>query len=425
MAKGLTVKALETLKPGAARREIPDGIVHGLYFVMQPSGAASWAVRYRRAGASRKLTLGTYPAIDLKNARELASAALVAVARGDDPAAEKKQAKRAIVAMRPSHDLIENVCATYIERQAKPNTREASWREVERILKREIAGAWAGRRLGDISRADIHVLLDGIVDRGAPVLANRTLAAFRRVCNWAIGRGIIEASPCDRVKAPFIEQTRDRVLSDDEIRLAWQAFESAGWPFGNIAQLLLLTGARRDEVGQMTWGEVDLAAKTWTITKERSKNGQSHELPISDAAMRIIESLPHVGDGKGLIFTTNGKTPASGYSRAKLNFDKAILQGMREASSYPDGITPPERWTLHDLRRTAASGMAGLGIAPHVVEAVLNHKSGTIKGVAAVYNRYNYSAEKRAALEAWARALDAIVTGKSTGNVVELPMARA
>jgi integrase len=425
MAKALTVKALETLKPGPARREIPDGIVHGLYFVMQPSGAASWAVRYRYQGASRKLTIGGYPAIDLKNARELAGAALVAVARGDDPAAEKKEAKRTSAAVRPSHDLIENVCSTYIERQAKPNTREASWREVERILKCEIVRSWEGRRLGEITRADIHALLDQIIDRPAPILANRTLAAFRRVCNWAIGRGIIEASPCDRVKAPIMEQSRDRILSDDEIRFAWQAFEGAAWPFGPIAQVLLLTGARRDEVGQMTWAEVDLAGKTWTIAKERSKNGQSHEIPLSDAAARIIESLPRIGNGNGYVFTTNGKTPVSGYSRAKLNFDKAILEAMREVSSYPNGVTPPERWTIHDLRRTAASGMAGLGIAPHVVEAVLNHKSGTIKGVAAVYNRYSYSAEKRAALEAWARALDAIVTGKPAGNVVELASARA
>ena len=159
MAKALTVKALETLKPGPARREIPDGIVHGLYFVMQPSGAASWAVRYRYQSASRKLTIGGYPAIDLKNARELAGAALVAVARGEDPAAEKKEAKRTSAAVRPSHDLIENVCATYIERQAKPNTREASWREVERILKCEIIRPWEGRRLGEITRADIHACL--------------------------------------------------------------------------------------------------------------------------------------------------------------------------------------------------------------------------------------------------------------------------
>ena len=177
----------------------------GLYFVLQPSGAKSWAVRYRHRGASRKLTLGAYPAIPLDKARELARERLLEASRGADPAAAKREAKRARPAPQPTHDLIENVCASYIQRQAKPNTREASWREVERILKREIIGAWAGRRLGEITRADVHDLLDKIVDRPAPILANRVLAAFRRVCNWAISRGVIESSPCDRVKVPIVE----------------------------------------------------------------------------------------------------------------------------------------------------------------------------------------------------------------------------
>ncbi|WP_159727589.1 site-specific integrase [Methylosinus sp. Ce-a6] len=441
MAKALTIAAIEKTKPEAVRREIPDGLVRGLYLVMQPSGARSWAVRYRFLGQSRKLTLGTYPAIDLKAARELASAALVTAARGEDPAGQKKEAKRQAAAARPAHDLLENVCAAYIKRQAKPNTREASWREVERILKREIAyveekedgtveksGPWLGRRLGDITRADINALLDEIVDRPAPILANRTLAAFRRVCNWAIGRGIIETSPCDRVKAPVVEISRDRVLTDDELRLAWGAFESAGWPFGQIGKLLLLTGARRDEVGAMTWGEVDLAGKLWTLPKERAKNGAAHEIPLSDAAVAILKSLPKIEGGKGTpgyIFTTTGTTPVSGYSRAKNQFDAAILEAMQKVAANSEKVTPPERWTLHDLRRTADTGMAGLGIPPHVVEAVLNHRSGIIKGVARTYNRYSYSAEKRQALDAWARRVEAIVAGKPAGNVVELAKARA
>jgi integrase len=386
-------------------------------------------VRYRHQGAPRKLTLGSYPTIPLDKARELARERLLEANRGADPAAKKQEAKRARPAPQPTHDLIESVCAAYVERQAKPNTREASWREVERILKREIVGAWEGRRLGEITRADIHNLLDQIVDRPAPILANRTLAAFRRVCNWAIGRGIIEASPCDRVKAPIVETSRDRVLSDDEIRLAWKAFDKIGWPFGPLVKLLLLTGARRDEIGQGTWAEIDLKARTWTIAKERSKNGLAHEIPLSDAALEILQFLPRVAGSKGYVFTTNGETPVSGFSRAKEQIDRAMIEALRAAAQErgddPDKVETPERWTLHDLRRTAASGMAGLGIAPHVVEAVLNHKSGTIKGVAAVYNRYSYSDEKRAALDAWARRLDVIVTAKPAGNVVDLASKRA
>jgi len=429
MAKDLTFKALESLKPGAARREVPDGHTRGLFYVLQPTGAASWAYRYRFAGKPKKLTIGTYPAIDIKAARELASEAAKAIARGDDPAARKQAAKvTARASANETRDLVDGVVETFIERYAKKQTREGSWRETERILNKEIIGAWRGRRLSAIGRADVHDLLDKIVDRGAPIAANRTLAAFRRMCGWAVERGIIDASPCEKVKAPAGEKSRDRVLSDDELRLAWGAFNSTGWPFGPLAQLLVLTGARLREVGEMRWQEVDVAAKTWTIPKERAKNGVAHEIPLSSAAVQILESLPRIDGGKaapGFVFTTTGKTAVSGFSRAKEQFDAAVLDALRKAATDPTKITAPEHWTLHDLRRTAASGMAGLGIAPHVVEAVLNHKSGTIKGVAAVYNRYSYSAEKRAALEAWARALDAIVTGKPAGNVVELAKARA
>ncbi len=432
MAKDLTIKALENLKPGAARREVPDGHTRGLFFVLQPSGAGSWAFRYRFAGKPKKLTIGPYPAIDIPAARKMASEAAQAVARGDDPAAAKQVAKQAArVEAAPVRDLVETVVETFIERYAKKQTRENSWRETERILKREIVREWEGKRLSEIGRVDVHDLLDKIVDRGSPIVANRTLAAFRRMCGWAVERGLIDASPCDNVKAPAAENSRDRVLSDTEIKAAWGAFAAIGWPFGPLAQLLLLTGARRDEVADARWSEIDLDKKIWTIAKERAKNGTAHEIPLSDAAVSILKALPRIADGKksDFVFTTNGKTSVSGFSRAKEQFDGAILDALRaEAAAHgenPDEVKAPAHWTLHDLRRTAASGMAGLGIAPHVVEAVLNHKSGTIKGVAAVYNRYSYADEKRAALEAWARKLDAIVSGRPAGNVVELVQARA
>ena len=322
----------------------------------------------------------------------------------------------------PERDLVETVAATFIDRYAKKQTREKTWGETERILNREVVDPWRGRRLSAIKRADVHDLLDKIVDRGAPIVANRTLSALRRMCSWAVERGLVEASPCEKVRAPAAETSRDRVLTDDEIRAAWAAFEGVGWPFGPLAQLLLLTGQRLREVGEARWSEIDFAAKTWTIPKERAKNGIAHEVPLSEAALRILDALPRVEAGRrpaAFIFTANGRSAVSGFSRAKVAFDKAMLAALRKAAREPAKVEAPGPWTMHDLRRTAASGMAGLGIAPHVVEAVLNHKSGSIKGVAAVYNRYSYGAEKRAALEAWGRYLDGLVTGAPAGNVVE------
>jgi integrase len=411
----LTDIQISKLPTPATRREVPDGKITGLYLVMQPSGAKSWALRYRTAGKPAKLTLGPYPALDLAIARTRAQKALGEIASGKNPAAEKKAARKAQRAATSTADRVETVAASFIEKYVKRNVGKSWAREAERLITKEINPKLGAKRLGEVKKSDLHDLLDEIVDRGAPIVANRTLAVFRRLCNWAIERGIINVSPCDKIKAPSAEESRDRVLLDDEIRLAWGSFERVGWPFGQIAQLLLLTGARRDEIASGRRREIDFEAKTWTIAKERSKNGFAHEIPLSDAAIDILKSLPRVGDRKdALIFSTTGRTAVSGFSRAKDAIDAALLSARKaEADAHGDSanITVPERWTFHDLRRTAASGMAGIGIPPHVVEAVLNHKSGTIKGVAAVYNRYTYATEKRQALDAWARKLLGIVGG--------------
>ena len=419
----LTDLKIKNEKASAARREIPDGKISGLFLIVQPTGAKSWAVRYRIDGQPKKFTIGAYPAIDLAAARRKAQEALGDVAGGTDPSAAKVAAREARKAAESTADRVAEVVDTFVARYLNRNAGESWSREGERLLRKEIVPALGRKRLGDVKRSDVHDMLDAIVDRGAPIVANRTLAIFRRLCNWAVERGIIAASPCDKIKAPAAEESRDRVLTDDEIRLAWGAFDRVGWPFGQIAQLLLLTGARRDEVASARWAEIDLAAKTWTIAKERSKNGVAHEIPLSDPAVAILAGLPRIGERKdALVFSTTGRTAVSGFSKAKSEIDAAMLDALK-ATGGAD-VEVPARWTFHDLRRTAASGMAGIGIAPHVVEAVLNHKSGTIKGVAAVYNRYSYATEKRQALDAWARRLDTIVNGGGASNVVELANAR-
>ncbi len=403
MAKTLTVRALENIKSGDARKEIADGLMRGLFFVLQPTGKASWAVRYRFARQTRKLTLGTYPAIDLKTARELASRALVKVASGEDPAAKKQAAKKT---ERPSadRDLVEKVVNSFIERYAKPNTR--SWVETERMLKKDIVGAWKGRHLSEISRADVHELLDSIIDRGAPIAANRILAALRRMCAWSVERDIIKVSPCDDVKAPSAAKSRERILSDDELREVWQACHKIGWPFGPLVQLLILTGQRRDEVAEMQWSEIELQAKTWTLPRERAKNDVEHVVPLSAKALEVLHGLPRIASKAGYVFTTNGTTPVSGFARAKERLDQAL------AAVSPD----MPHWVIHDLRRTFASGAARLGTKLEVIEKVLNHVSGSFSGIVGVYQRYSFADEKREALEAWGQFVHQLVSDQSMDN---------
>jgi integrase len=407
----LTDTKIKALPPAEARKEHPDGKIAGLYLVQQPapSTALSWALRYRAESQPRKLTLGAYPVVGIAAARKRATEALGEVAGGKDPAGQKQASRAAAkAAAQAEDDLVERVVAVFIERYAKVKTRD--WRETERMLVKEVTGPWKGKRLSQITRAQVHDLLDTMIDRGAPIGANRVLAQLRKMCRWAVDRGIIDTSPCDGISKPSAETVRDRVLSDDELRRVWIACRAAGYPFGPFAQLLILTGARRDEIADMPWSELDLDARVWRLPAERSKNRQEHAVPLSDSARAIIESLPRVGDR--FAFSTNGRSPISGFSKFKADLDKAVLA---------DGGAPVAPWTLHDLRRTTATSMAGLGIAPHVVEAVLNHKSGTIKGVAAVYNKYSYSAEKKHALDAWAAEVEALVSGQEQAkNVVEL-----
>ena len=345
----LTDLEIKKLPLPEKRKEIPDGKIGGLYLVLQASGAKSWAVRYRTNGSPRKLTIGPYPAVGLAMARKQAQEALGDVAGGKDPAAAKQSARATARAEHEAEvDRVERVVELFVERHAKPKTRD--WRETQRMLIREVAGRWEGRRLSKITRAHVHAMLDEIVDSGRPIRANRVFAQFRKLCRWSVGRGIIDRSPCEGLTAPSPETKRDRVLSDDEIRLAWRAFDAIGWPFGAISKLLLLTGARRDEVASIRWGEIDLAEKKWTLPAARSKNKRDHQIPLSAAAVGIIEELPHIGDKKGgFVFSTTGSTAVSGFSRAKAAIDRAILEIMA-AEARGDDPDPSSAEAVDDPR---------------------------------------------------------------------------
>ena len=410
MGKALTVKTLETIRPGPARREVPDGLVRGLYFVIQPSGVMSWACRYRLGNRTRKYTIGSYPAVGLVGARKLARDALEKVAGGIDPYEIKKAAR-----VPPDRDLVEKVVDLFIERHAKPNTRPATAAETERSLRREVVERWRGRRLSTIGRADVHEMLDEIVDRGSPIAANRLLATFRKCCGWAVERGLIEVSPCDGVKAPAVGKSRDRVLSDDELRRIWLACGRLDYPFGPLVKLLIVTAQRRDEVAGITWGEVDVAARLWTLPRGRAKNDKEHAVPLSSVALSLINGLPRLeqgrGDGPGFLFSTTGTTHVTGFSKAKIALDKLVAA---------DGGEPLAPWTFHDLRRTAATGLARLGVNLPVIERILNHVSGSFGGVAGVYNRHSFGDEMRLGLDAWGGHVERLVTMEPGANVVEM-----
>jgi integrase len=370
----LTVKSVEAAAPHQERREIPDGYLKGLYLIVQPSGRKSWAVRYRRGGHSHKLTLGSYPLLDLKMAREAGLKALRAVSEGRDPSAK------------PTSDNVQAVVDRFIQHRVR-GYRPRPRAEAERLLRIYVLNNWGKRRIGEISRPDIRDLLDKVAEH-APVMANRIHSVIRCLFNWAVEQEIIATSPMRGLKRPASETTRDRVLTDDELKQIWVAASSRG-PFGQMVRLLILTGQRRGEVAGMRWDELDLKDRVWTLPKERVKNKRLHEVPLSPQAVALIDVMPHLGE---FVFTWGGKHPIT-------NFVKTDL----------DALCGVSKWTLHDLRRTVASGMARLGISLAVIEKILNHVSGSFAGIVGVYQRHEFAEEKRAALDKWAAHVERLV----------------
>ena len=394
----LTDLFVERAKPPPhGRIEYFDAAFPGLALRITDNGGKSWCAFYRFKGRLRRFTIGRYPAIKPAQARREAAAALERVREGVDPA-EEKRAQREM--RTPETDTFGAVALDYVERHHGKNSRKSTYLEAKRDIERNVLPKWRNRPIASISRRDVLELIDGIIARGAEVQANRTLARLRALFNWAIEKDRVAVSPVARMKLPTQEHARDRVLSDDELRWLWRACDQAGWPFGPLVKLLLLTAQRRDEVAGMEWSEIDLVKGVWTLPRHKAKNDRVHEVQLSDAAIEVLRSLPHMGDG--LVFTTTGKTPISGFSKAKRRLDAAMHKANRVELSTKKGTSIPE-WTLHDLRRTAATGMAKLKISPHVTDKVLNHVSGTISGVAAIYNRFEYLDERRDALDAWGR----------------------
>jgi integrase len=399
----LTAKSVENVRASNTRREIPDSGCRGLYLVVQPSGLKSWAVRYRYDGRPKKLTLDH--ALTLAAARKAATDALHELAQGRDPAALKFEARASAEKDRAARaaDTVEQWAAHFIERHAKKKTRENSWRQAVHVFDNIVLPVWRGRIIHDIKRRDIIELVEGVAD-DRPIMANRTHAHLSKFFNWLCERDAIAASPCAGVKRPSAEHARERSLSDDEIQSLWLACDGIGGPAGSCIKLMLLTGQRHGEVVGMRRSEIN--GDVWVLSPERTKNKRRHEVPLCAQALAIIDAMPLITGEKDFVFTSSKTRRLGNFSLAKVAIDTRMKPG-----------TP---WVLHDLRRTVASGMARLGIKLPTIEKVLNHASGSFRGIVGVYQRHDFAAEKRDALARWADHIDSIVSGKPVGKVVSL-----
>jgi integrase len=362
-----------------------DEDLKGFGLKLTPAGRKVFLVQYRPAGDRRnprKYTIGEYGSATLHQARVEAQRVLAERAAGRDPQVAKQTSKRRI-----RSEQVAELAAEFIARHASQNRTGA---ETARILNREVLPHWGSWTVGEVRKRNVIALLDRVRERGSPIMANRVLAAVRKFFNWCIGRGILEVSPCSGITAPAREQTRHRVLSDEELAVVLNAARQIGFPFGSIVEVLALTGQRRDEVGRMAWEHLDLRRKVWIVPGEHAKNGRPHLVQLSKPVLALLEAVPWT---EKLTFSADGRRAFQGYSKAKARLDN--LSGVSD-------------WTLHDLRRTVVSGMARLGVPPHVADKILNHQSGTISGVAAVYQRHEFLNERERALQLWGEHIQSL-----------------
>jgi integrase len=374
----LTKGAIDALPTLASDVLYWDAASPGFGVKVTPKGRKVFLVLYRTGGAGsrlRKYTIGPYGRVTLHQARLAAQKVFSAKVEGRDLAAEKREARRRVVA-----DQVEDLLETFIAQHVSQN-RSAG--EISRLLRREVGGPWAGRSIHEITKRDVVEVISAIEQRGAPSAANKTLKSIKTFLRWCVGRAVLDQSPAEGVPPPAKEVARDRVLSDQELAQVILVARKMGGPYGGIVEFLALTGQRREEVGRIKWDELDLAQRIWTLPKSRTKNAKAHVVHLSEQSLAVLK---RVEKKQPFVFSVFGTKPFQEFTRAKRRLDQL------------SGVTG---WRLHDLRRTCVSGIARLGVAPHVADKILNHQSGTISGVAAVYQRHEFLAERRAALDLW------------------------
>ncbi len=369
--------------PTRGRLEFADGLCPGLRARITSKGKKSFSVVRWENGRQQRVTIGQYPAVSLADARARAKEVLLGTVATIDSPAKKAPAEPPLT--------YAELAGQYVERHLKPNTR--SWRNVRSSLLRHPAVQHLlARPAAGITRRELVAVLDSIAAAGTPQAAVNILRRLKMLFNWAVDRDLLPANPCERIRPPAKTVERDRVLTDAEIAAVWKASHQLPTPYGQMYRMFLLTGQRRSEVATMRWSEVE--GDVWTIPREKVKKDRPHTVPLTRAAQEVLSGLrrlPRVVDDNGFVFTTTGgKSASSNFAKVKRELDAL------------SGVT---RWTIHDIRRTVRSKLAELGVPREVARKVLNHEDGKVDRI---YNRHEYTVEKRNALKKWEGALRSV-----------------
>lgn len=390
-----------------------DDKLAGFGLKVTPSGGKVFVFQYRIGGRRakvRRYTIGKFGRLTAEAARKVAEDLAFKVAKGIDPQSAKVEDARRSV------DLAFNTYVTRFNKECLKVKWAASHDYAHSLLTNYAVPVLGSKPLTDIKRSDVRAVLAKV--KGKTATARNLFSVIRRLFRWAVNEGDLETSPLDGMEPPLAPASRERVLSDAELKAVWRASQKLGYPFGPVVRLLILTGARREEVAALEWSELNHSAKLWTLPSSRAKNVVAHIVPLSALALTELDALAKRANKKakdwpksGFVFSTTGETSVSGYSRAKRRLDREIADlAVKDAEEGREVVTVAQ-WRLHDLRRSLATGMQRLGVRFEVTEAVLNHVSGSKSGVAGIYQRHDWGPEKRDALNLWSAFIDSTLAG--------------
>jgi integrase len=403
----LTTTTIRSLAPPPGQRDKTyfDDALPGFGVRLREGGSRTFVVQYKIGAKHRRMPLGSVAAIDLGKARATAKDLLAKVRLGADPAGEKLEQRQKI------STTFGTLLPRFLARQ-RSRLKPRSYQETERHLVAHAKGLH-GIGIEKIDRRTIAVRLAEIAEQNGPAAANRTRASLSAYFAWLLREGVLEANPVlNTNRAPEIG-ARERVLSDDELATIWRALGDD--QYSSIARLLVLLGARRDEIGGLRWSEIDLERALITLPATRTKNRREHQIALAPAALALLQAQPRRFDADGnprdLVFG-HGARGWQDWSGSKADLDARIEAAQSE---------PIADWRLHDFRRSMSTTMhERLGVMPHVVEAALGHVGGHRGGVAGVYNLAGYADLRRVALGKWADHVLSLVTGKRPAEVVNL-----
>ncbi len=400
----LTAKAVAALQMSAGKTDVIyfDDALPGFGYRLRGGAGGkvlrSWVAQYRRAGGTRRITLGPAGVLSAEQARAAAKKVLAAAALGQDPQADRIDRRD-----KDQHSF-RAVVAEHLKAK-QPDVRPRTLFELTRYLTGTYFKPLHALPVDTITRKDVAARLVAITRESSSITAARARAAVNGFFVWAMQMGYVEANPVVGTIQPKDSEGRSRVLADVELAAIWRACGDDD--HGRIVRLLILSGCRRQEVGSMQWGELNTNTGTWTIPGERTKNKRKHTLPLPPAAWQITAGVPHMAHRDYLFGMRGDGFRAWGDGKAAL--DEALGDSLAA-------------WTLHDIRRTVATRMADLGVQPHIIETVLNHQSGHKGGPAGIYNRSSYEREVKAALALWEDHIRALVEG---GERVIVPLPAA